>query len=300
MKKFYYISCLIIFMIISNLCFGQEDFSAVPSYKAELGKEVYHVTSHQIKYQSVLITIEDALMKMINTKVGTTGFIALGDMKIQYDTGDGLLHDFETGRLQMRFNPSELNDIIDLKKFELSNTTNTVGLYDFYIDSYSTMYHKGGELMIPPKNAIATFSIANDGNCYWISIRNGKLQINRQSYSDRVFKMMMNRGQTDKAIKELKWLCSINPEDPQALHLLGRAQSDVKDYENSVTTLEKLLLIPNNPNWMIAWTYAYLGKSRYYLGDKAKAKQALDKCIEMNATKNATNFAKNLLSEFKL
>ena len=292
------ISCIIALLFLIQIAYGQEDFSKVPSYPANLGKEIYHVVSHHFDFKTASVNINDAQVKTIETEVGVTGFVAVGKITIHVIDEQGKVFNDSISKLLVRFNPATIKAIIDLDKVEISQVSDATELFAFYIESFSTLYHKGKELMIPPTDVIAMYFIANDGKSVWVVNTDGDMKVT-VNYTKLVYQMM-NRGEMDKALNAAELLYAKHPDDTEVVALLGRALVENKEYEKAIKYLEQATKMITDKAWVTAWSFAYLGKSYFLSGNRSKAKEALDRCIEINATRNATNFAKKMLADYGL
>lgn len=98
-------------------------------------------------------------------------------------------------------------------------------------------------------------------------------------------------GQFDQAISKADEYLLNDPKNVDYKLILGRAQADKGLYKVAVPNLEFCVQNDQANSWRKAWALGYLGTCHYMLGDDQKSKKYLKSCIELNATKNATNYA---------
>lgn len=89
------------------------------------------------------------------------------------------------------------------------------------------------------------------------------------------------------------------PTDPTVNHILGRALADTKKYSEAKPYLLQSA-DSESPEWMQAWSYAYLGICEYISDNKVDSKVYLEKTLALNATKNSNKFAQNHLNWFQM
>lgn len=88
--------------------------------------------------------------------------------------------------------------------------------------------------------------------------------------------------------------------DPKINSLVGRAMVDDKQYADAVPYLLKGTVETENPNWVRAWSFSFLGLAYYFLDDQEKAKENFNKCVRLAATENSTKHALGKLNGFQL
>lgn len=104
----------------------------------------------------------------------------------------------------------------------------------------------------------------------------------------------------DKVIVESRRILADRPDDLNATHLLGRALTDTRQFNEAVPYLEKTRDAPEGPAWMKAWSLGYLGVC-YYTTDRFEdARAALRAAVSLRATKTATNYALKRLARFQM
>lgn len=99
-------------------------------------------------------------------------------------------------------------------------------------------------------------------------------------------------GQLDQAISNANEYLLSEPDNVDYKLILGRAQADKGQYNLAIPNLEFCVQNDLQNSWRKAWALGYLGTSFYNLGDEQKSENALLACIELNATKNATRYAR--------
>ncbi len=73
--------------------------------------------------------------------------------------------------------------------------------------------------------------------------------------------------------------------------VIGRTIADQADYKNAVPYLENTVKLDRENSWKKAWALNYLGTCYFMLEDYDDSGKALNECIRLNATRNATNDA---------
>lgn len=89
-------------------------------------------------------------------------------------------------------------------------------------------------------------------------------------------------------------------ENPQLNMIVGRAFADRNKHKEAIPYLMKGTLVNNNPAWVRAWSFAYLGTCYYVVDNFVESKRNFKECIQLNATKNATQFAKKYISSLQM
>ncbi|HPT01602.1 MAG TPA: hypothetical protein PLJ84_03325 [Bacteroidales bacterium] len=117
------------------------------------------------------------------------------------------------------------------------------------------------------------------------SIKIGKL------YNQREYEKVIELG-----LKELKSF----PSHPLLNMWVGRAYTDIKQFEKAIPFLKKGTVINNNLDWVQAWSYGYLGICYYVTDEYKKSKESIVACIKLNATENASKFAQNRLESWQM
>ena len=98
-------------------------------------------------------------------------------------------------------------------------------------------------------------------------------------------------GDKEKAIEMATELLKASHDNIQYKLVLGRALADMGKFKDAIPHLEFTATNAPGSNWRKAWALDYLGGC-YFMTDRYyDAKKAIDACIQMNATQNATNDA---------
>lgn len=85
-----------------------------------------------------------------------------------------------------------------------------------------------------------------------------------------------------------------NTDDLTVCHLVGRALTELKKFEEAKPLLKKTIT-QSAPDWMKSWSFGYLGICNFATGDFKESKSNFEKAIKLNATKNSTKFAEKRL-----
>ena len=96
-------------------------------------------------------------------------------------------------------------------------------------------------------------------------------------------------GKYDQVIAEANELLKSDPENLDYKVILGRALADIGSYTEAIPHLQ--FAVDNDISWRKAWGLGYLGTCYYMLSEYEKSESALRSCINLNATKNATNYS---------
>ena len=89
-----------------------------------------------------------------------------------------------------------------------------------------------------------------------------------------------------------------HPDDPGPPHVLGRLWVR-QDARKAEAYLKKCLELSPRPAWMTAWTHVALGEAYAKMGKKPEAVAHLKKALALNATRNATTQARQLLARLE-
>ena len=112
-------------------------------------------------------------------------------------------------------------------------------------------------------------------------------------------KIYMSKNFKQAIVKANEFLKN-DPNNIDYKMILGRALTDVGSYKEAIPYLE--YTVDNDPDntWKKAWALDYLGTCYFMQLKYDDSKKALDDCLSLNATKNATNDAngKSLLFGF--
>lgn len=73
--------------------------------------------------------------------------------------------------------------------------------------------------------------------------------------------------------------------------LLGRAYADKGDFKSAIPYLDYTVNNDLNNSWRKAWALGYLGTCHFMLQNYDESRKSTKKCLDLNATKNATQYA---------
>lgn len=90
-------------------------------------------------------------------------------------------------------------------------------------------------------------------------------------------------------IKKATSLLNNHPKNIDLNLIIGRAFTDHGDYEDAMPYLD--FTVKNDNSWRKAWALEYLGTCYFMVQKYNDSKKSLTDCINLNATKNATNVA---------
>jgi tetratricopeptide (TPR) repeat protein len=107
---------------------------------------------------------------------------------------------------------------------------------------------------------------------------------------ENLWKLYQHR-QYDQVIAEATALLDGDVNQTELNLLLGRAHTDIDRYKDAIPYLDFVVTHDSHNTWRKAWALGYLGTCYYLTGQYDKSKAALEECIEVNATKNATEDA---------
>lgn len=102
---------------------------------------------------------------------------------------------------------------------------------------------------------------------------------------------LYNSHDLSSIISKAKPLLEAEPGNIDLNLLIGRTYADKADFNDAVPYLEFTVQNDSYNSWRKAWALGYLGTC-YFMQQKYKdSEKALNDCINLNATKNATNAA---------
>jgi len=90
-------------------------------------------------------------------------------------------------------------------------------------------------------------------------------------------------------------LCEQHPENPELNQLHGRALVEVGRAREAIPFLEAALRLDKERGWITAWSLGYLGTARFMTDDPEGATKAFADCLALNATANASAYARKWL-----
>ncbi|QNH61419.1 hypothetical protein [Hymenobacter sediminicola] len=107
-------------------------------------------------------------------------------------------------------------------------------------------------------------------------------------------------GQLDQLIAQGEASLRKNDQQP-ILHLfVGRAYADQNRFSEAIPHLEKSRQAPAGTDGVKVWSLGYLGTSYYFTDQPGKAQMALEECVALNNTQNATKYAQRRLQGYQL
>ncbi|WP_073286621.1 tetratricopeptide repeat protein [Hymenobacter psychrotolerans] len=107
-------------------------------------------------------------------------------------------------------------------------------------------------------------------------------------------------GQLDQLIAQGEASLRKNDQQPILHMFVGRAYADQNRYPEAIPHLEKSRQVPAGSDGVKVWSLGYLGTSYYFTDQPAKAQAALEECVALNNTQNATKYAQRRLQGYQL
>lgn len=111
---------------------------------------------------------------------------------------------------------------------------------------------------------------------------------------------LYNQKNYDELFKRTDEFLQKDPNDPTANLIKGRALVDMGKFNEGRPFIENAIRHDNNQSWKKAWGLNYLGLINFMNGNQKEAKANFEDCLLMNATKNVSKTAKNILLFFGL
>jgi len=102
---------------------------------------------------------------------------------------------------------------------------------------------------------------------------------------------LYNSHDLKSVINRAKPLLENDPNNIDLNLIIGRTYTDQADFKNALPFLEFSVKNDNNNSWRKAWALQYLGTCYFMLQKYDDSEKAIKECINLNATKNATNAA---------
>ena len=111
---------------------------------------------------------------------------------------------------------------------------------------------------------------------------------------------LYNSGNFKTVIEKAKTLLQNEPGNIDLSLMIGRSYADQTNYKNAIPFLEQTVKNDKYNSWQKAWALDYLGTCYFMLQKYEDSEESLNACINLNATKNATNaaYGKTLLFGF--
>lgn len=107
---------------------------------------------------------------------------------------------------------------------------------------------------------------------------------------DNLWKLY-NSKDLKSVIEKAKPLLENDPNNIDLNLIMGRSYTDQADFKNALPYLELTVKNDNSNSWRKAWALSYLGTCYFMLQNYDDSETSLKECINLNATKNATNNA---------
>ncbi len=98
-------------------------------------------------------------------------------------------------------------------------------------------------------------------------------------------------GNFNQTIIKAKEYLSDDKDNIDYKLILGRALADNRDFKASIPILKSTAENDTENSWRKAWSLGYLGSCYFMISDYKNSEQAIKDCINLNATKNATNYS---------
>lgn len=108
------------------------------------------------------------------------------------------------------------------------------------------------------------------------------------------------QGRFGQVVDEGTALLDERPDDPTLHLVIGRALVDDGQHARSVTHLEQADALDAEDTWITAWALNFLGKAHFAEGQPAAARTALQRSVDLRATRNATRSSARWLKTFGL
>lgn len=121
-----------------------------------------------------------------------------------------------------------------------------------------------------------------------ILIHSSLITFGQNSSIDDLWKLY-NSHAYQSVIDKATPLLENDPNNIDLNLLIGRSFADLGEFKNARTFLEFVVSNDKNNSWRKAWALSNLGTCYFILQDYEKSEFSLNECIQLNATKNATN-----------
>lgn len=116
------------------------------------------------------------------------------------------------------------------------------------------------------------------------------ISLGQNAAQDELEKLYISK-EYKTVIEKGKLLIQSDPNNINFNLLVGRSLTDLTDFKNAVPYLELVVKKDKTNSWQKAWALTYLGACYFMLQDYNNSEAAINECINLNATKNATNSA---------
>lgn len=112
----------------------------------------------------------------------------------------------------------------------------------------------------------------------------------QSSKMEELGKLYMS-GNYEQTIERATEYLSTDKDNIDYKLLLGRALTDYGEFKEAIPHLEYTAQNDPHNSWRKAWALGYMGSCYFMLSDYEQSGKALKACLDLNATKNATNYA---------
>lgn len=117
--------------------------------------------------------------------------------------------------------------------------------------------------------------------------------VNGQSLKEQELSNLYTSKKLDQVIDKANEYLKSDPDNLHYKLILGRALTEIENYNEAIPYLQ--FAVDNDNSWRKAWGLGYLGICYYMLSDFEKSESALRSCVNLNATKNATDFSASII-----
>lgn len=116
------------------------------------------------------------------------------------------------------------------------------------------------------------------------------ISLGQTPVTEELWKLYSSRDYTS-VLEKTTPLLAADPGHKELNLIVGRTQTDRGNYQEAIPYLNLAVQNDANNSWIKAWALKYLGTCSFMVGKLEDAQKALQECIRINATKNATNDA---------
>ncbi len=109
---------------------------------------------------------------------------------------------------------------------------------------------------------------------------------------------LYNQGEHRLVLEIVLPLLKEFPGEVELNLLAGRALADTGEMSKALPYLEQAVNLDKSDSWKKAWGLSYLGMCQFVTGNTAKAKESLNQCIRLNATRSASQNARRFYKLF--
>lgn len=143
-----------------------------------------------------------------------------------------------------------------------------------------------------PVRSFGNWTKINDMKTIFVSfiLSLGLISYGQNTNLEELWNLYM-AGEYDLAIEKATPLYEKNPNDVDLNLILGRSYTDIEAYQTAIPFLSFVVNNDSQNSWRKAWALAYRGTSYFMLERFEESLQSYHNCVELNATKNSTNYA---------